>query len=81
MKSLPTRRRSGSPRALARGLVLMLALAVGLRPPAIAQELPTLGEAGAEDLTPSQERQLGEQIMVEVRADKSYLPIRMRPNS
>jgi beta-barrel assembly-enhancing protease len=51
----------------------MLALAVGLRPPAIAQELPTLGEAGAEDLTPSQERQLGEQIMVEVRADKSYL--------
>jgi len=58
----------------ARGLVLMLALALGLRPPAMAQELPTLGEAGAEDLTPAQERQLGEQIMVEVRADPSYLP-------
>jgi predicted Zn-dependent protease len=52
----------------------MLALALGLRPPAVAQELPTLGEVGSEDLTAAQERQLGEQIMVEVRADPSYLP-------
>ena len=59
---------------MARCLVLTLALAVGLRPPAVAQELPTLGEAGAEDMTPLQERQLGEQIMVEVRQDSQYLP-------
>jgi predicted Zn-dependent protease len=73
---------------LARCLVLTLALAMCLRPPAVAQdlpsaseppasdsqELPTLGEAGAEDLSPLQERQLGEQIMLEVRQDPSYLP-------
>jgi predicted Zn-dependent protease len=53
---------------------LSLALALGLRPPAVAQELPTLGEAGAEELTPGQERKLGEQIMLEVRRDPSYLP-------
>jgi predicted Zn-dependent protease len=80
----------GSPifRGSARLLVLTLALAIGLRPPAVAQELPaasqelptpsqelpTLGEAGAEELTPYQERQLGEQIMVEVRQDPAYLP-------
>ncbi|MBV8211100.1 MAG: M48 family metallopeptidase [Burkholderiaceae bacterium] len=57
-----------------RWLILSLALAVALRPPAVAQELPTLGEAGAEDLTPYQERQLGEQIMLQVRQDPSYLP-------
>jgi len=60
-------------RASARCLVLTLALALGLRPPALAEELPTLGEAGAEDLTPFQERQFGEQIMVEVRQDPAYL--------
>jgi predicted Zn-dependent protease len=60
--------------ASARCLVLTLALALGLRPPAVAEELPTLGEAGAEDLTPFQERQFGEQIMVEVRQDPAYLP-------
>jgi predicted Zn-dependent protease len=67
-------RRSRITRAFARCLVLTLMLAIGLRPPAVAEELPTLGEAGAEDLTPLQERQLGEQIMVEVRQDPSYLP-------
>ncbi len=63
-----------SPSTIARCLVLSLALALGLRPPAVAQELPTLGEAGAEELTPGQERKLGEQIMLEVRQDPSYLP-------
>jgi len=67
-------RRSRILRGSARCLVLALALAVGLRPPAVAQELPTLGEAGAEDLTPVQERQFGEQVMVEVRQDPAYLP-------
>jgi predicted Zn-dependent protease len=61
-------------RPFARALVLALTLAVGLRPPAVAEELPTLGEAGAEDMTPFQERQLGEQIMVEVHQDPDYLP-------
>jgi predicted Zn-dependent protease len=74
VQSLSTRRRSRIGRGLARCLVLTLALVLGLRPPAVAQELPTLGEAGAEDLTPLQERQLGEQIMVEVRQDSQYLP-------
>jgi beta-barrel assembly-enhancing protease len=81
-------RRPPVSRALARCLVLTLALAISLRPPAVAQDLPaasqdpasepqdlpTLGEAGAEDLSPLQERQLGEQIMLEVRQDPSYLP-------
>ncbi|HEY4038100.1 MAG TPA: M48 family peptidase, partial [Burkholderiaceae bacterium] len=75
-------------RSLARCLVLTLALALSLRPPAVAQDLPaaseqsgtdsqdlpTLGEAGAEDLSPLRERQLGEQIMLEVRQDPTYLP-------
>jgi predicted Zn-dependent protease len=66
-----------STRFLARCLVLTLAFTLGIRPPALAQqeeELPTLGEAGAEELTPGQERKLGEQIMLEVRSDPSYLP-------
>ena len=63
-----------SPSTIARCLVLSLALALGLRPPAVAQELPTLGEAGSEELTPGQERKFGEQIMLEVRRDPAYLP-------
>lgn len=74
-------------RAGARALVLTLTLALALQRPAVAQELPaasqepgstsqelpTLGEATT-DLTPGQERRLGEQIMVEVRQDPTYLP-------
>jgi beta-barrel assembly-enhancing protease len=66
--------RRGLPRSFARSLVLALTLALTLRPPAIAEELPTLGEVGADELTPNQERALGEQIMLEVRRDPSYLP-------
>jgi beta-barrel assembly-enhancing protease len=61
-------------RSIARGLVVALALSMTLRPPALADELPTLGEVGADELTPGQERALGEQIMQEVRRDGSYLP-------
>jgi predicted Zn-dependent protease len=45
-------------------------------PPALAQsqDLPALGEAGADELPPAVERRLGEQIMLEVRRDPSYLP-------
>jgi predicted Zn-dependent protease len=39
-----------------------------------AIDLPSLGEAGAEDLPPALERRLGEQIMLEVRRDAAYLP-------
>jgi predicted Zn-dependent protease len=44
--------------------------------PAHAQtnELPALGEAGADDLSPANERKLGESIMREVVTDPSYLP-------
>lgn len=44
--------------------------------PAHAQsgDLPSLGEAGADDLSPANERKLGESIMREVVADPSYLP-------
>jgi predicted Zn-dependent protease len=37
-------------------------------------DLPTLGEAGADELPPAVERRLGEQIMQEVRRDPTYLP-------
>jgi beta-barrel assembly-enhancing protease len=60
--------------SFARAVVLALTLALALRPPAVAEELPTLGEVGADDFSPGQERALGEQIMHEVRADPSYLP-------
>ena len=44
-------------------------------PPALAQsiDLPSLGDAGSEDLPPATERRLGEQIMLEVRRDPDYL--------
>ena len=44
-------------------------------PPALAQsiDLPSLGDAGSEDLPPATERRLGEQIMFEVRRDPDYL--------
>ncbi len=59
-----------------------LALAVGPVPPplggaAIAQplpELPTLGEVAADDLSPANERKLGEAIMRQVARDPAYLP-------
>ncbi len=61
-------------RSFVRPCVLLLTLALALHPPAIAQELPTLGEVGADELTPGQERKFGEEVMVEVRSDPSYLP-------
>jgi beta-barrel assembly-enhancing protease len=62
-------------------VVAVLALALNappLAPTAQAQaqalQLPSLGEVGAEELPPAVERRLGEQIMLEVRRDPSYLP-------
>jgi beta-barrel assembly-enhancing protease len=57
-------------------LFVAFALAAPLPQPARAQslELPTLGEAGSEELPPAIERKIGEQIMVQIRRDPDYLP-------
>jgi len=59
------------------GIVLLLAfvLAAPVAQPARAQsiELPSLGDAGAEELSPAQERRIGEQIMAQIRRDPDYL--------
>jgi beta-barrel assembly-enhancing protease len=67
-------------RSLLRAIALTVATTLATPPiamvPARAQsnELPSLGEAGADDLSPANERKLGEQIMREVVADPLYLP-------
>jgi predicted Zn-dependent protease len=38
-----------------------------------AQNLPSLGDASAEDLSPLMEKKLGETIMLGIRADKDYI--------
>ena len=55
-------------------VVALLSLALNA-PVARAQspDLPSLGEAGAEELPPAIERRLGEQIMLQVRRDPTYL--------
>jgi predicted Zn-dependent protease len=64
-------------RALRLGVVLLAAfvLAAPASLPARAQsvDLPSLGEAGAEDLPPGTERKIGEQIMAQIRRDPDYL--------
>ena len=42
-------------------------------PPAVPQTLPDLGDPSQIAFSPEQERQIGEQIMREIRADRSYL--------
>lgn len=53
-------------------------LTVPAAPPALAQvsaiNLPSLGEVAGAELSSTMERKLGEQIMLEVRRDSSYLP-------
>lgn len=59
------------------GLLAACALSLPLAPPVAAQgsiQLPALGEVAGDQLTPAAERRLGEQIMLEVRRDSSYLP-------
>jgi beta-barrel assembly-enhancing protease len=41
-------------------------------PPALAQSLPDLGDVAQAGLTPLQERRIGDSIMREIRADRSY---------
>jgi beta-barrel assembly-enhancing protease len=63
-------------RSLLRAVVVVVATTLTMPPVALAQSspLPALGEAGADDLSPANERKLGETIMKEVIADPSYLP-------
>ena len=50
----------------------LLACALLAVPAAVGQSLPDLGDVSQGDMTPFQERRLGESIMLEVRADSSY---------
>ena len=63
-----------------RGLALVVALGAGLLfsdgsvlPLVSAQNLPTLGDTGREDLSPVMERRMGEEIMRSLRQDPDYL--------
>ena len=68
------------PPFLRRSLSFLVAVALTSAPlqrTAIAQsppELPTLGEVAADDLSPADERRLGEAIMRQALRDPSYLP-------
>lgn len=56
--------------------IFLPCLALALALPAmraVAADLPDLGEVGAEELSPAQESQLGEEIMREVRKDPAWL--------
>lgn len=55
-------------------VIALVSFALNAPMPALAQDLPSLGDAGSEELPPLMERRLGEQIMLEVRRDPSYLP-------
>jgi predicted Zn-dependent protease len=67
-------------RSLFRAIALTVATTLTTPPIVVApatawaNELPSLGEAGADDLSPANERKLGESIMREVVADPLYLP-------
>lgn len=52
-----------------RAFLLLLLLAM---PRALAQGLPDLGDVAQSSFSPQQERRLGERIMREIRADRSY---------
>jgi predicted Zn-dependent protease len=55
-------------------LVAMLMASTCLTPIALyAQNLPTLGDSGREDLSPMSERKLGEEIMLGIRGDKDFV--------
>lgn len=52
---------------------LFLALALAAAPGARAQTLPDLGESAQTELTPQQERRIGDAIMREIRRDPDYV--------
>jgi predicted Zn-dependent protease len=67
-------------RSLLRAVALTVATTLTMPPLAVAparaqsNELPSLGEAGGDDLSPANERKLGESVMREVVTDPTYLP-------
>jgi predicted Zn-dependent protease len=69
------RPKTAPPRRL-RSIAALLAAALALGPPAaLAQieNLPRLGDASGDELSPQSERRLGESIMRQVRRDPAYL--------
>ncbi len=50
----------------------LLALALLASPVALGQALPDLGDVSQSEFSPNQERRLGESVMRELRADRSY---------
>lgn len=54
-------------------MLSFLLLLICLPPLALASDLPDLGDPSQTELSPQQERQIGEQSMFEIRASKSYL--------
>jgi predicted Zn-dependent protease len=54
-------------------LLLLPPLLLLLAPLPAADSLPDLGDPSQETLSPLQERQIGEQAMIEIRADRSFL--------
>ncbi len=70
---------SAVPNLASRFLSLALTAALTAQPAAIpvvraqSQDLPSLGDAGGDDLSPGNERRLGEAIMREVRRDPDYM--------
>lgn len=65
-------------RRRSRLLPVALAVALGAGPlgpvaPAAAQNLPDLGEASQADLSPAEERRIGEEIMRQIRRDPAYV--------
>ncbi|HXF46426.1 MAG TPA: M48 family metalloprotease [Burkholderiaceae bacterium] len=65
-------------RSLLRSITLAVACTLATPPVARAQtqqiELPTLGDVAVDDLSPANERKLGEAIMRQALRDPSYLP-------
>jgi beta-barrel assembly-enhancing protease len=55
------------------GTGLTLALLLCISPCAVSDGLPDLGDVSQAALTPLQERQIGQQSMMEIRASKQYL--------
>ncbi|MBS0307599.1 MAG: M48 family metallopeptidase [Proteobacteria bacterium] len=60
-------------RAVAAALLLCLLPSVLAPVRAAAQNLPNLGDTEREELSPTAERKLGEQVMREIRRDRDYL--------
>jgi predicted Zn-dependent protease len=57
---------------IVKSIKLIFLLAALAAPPAFAQSLPDLGDVSQSEMSPQQERRIGESVMREIRADPSY---------